>query len=63
MLLRPVLMGNNKALAENGEDGIAMLILYAKVPFSSTSFCKIFQDSPSHRIFRRMHEALNINKK
>ena len=29
MLLRPVLMGNNKALAENGEDGIAMLILYA----------------------------------
>jgi len=29
MLLRPVLKGNNKALAENGEDGIAMLILYA----------------------------------
>jgi len=27
-------------------------------------FCpKIFQDSPSHRIFRRMHKALNINKK
>ena len=26
---RPVLKGNNKALAENGEDGIAMLILYA----------------------------------
>jgi len=26
MLLRPVLKGNNKALAENGEDGIAMLM-------------------------------------
>jgi hypothetical protein len=24
---------------------------------------KIFQDSPSHRIFRRMHKALNIDKK
>jgi hypothetical protein len=29
VLLRPVLKGNNKALSENGEDGIAMLILYA----------------------------------
>jgi len=29
----------------------------------STSFYKNFQDFPSHRIFRRMHEALNINKK
>jgi hypothetical protein len=24
---------------------------------------KIFQDSPSHRIFRHMHEVLNIDKK
>ena len=31
--------------------------------FSCTSFCKKFQDSPSHRIFGRMHEVLNINKK
>jgi len=23
---------------------------------------KIFQDSPSHRIFGRMHEVLNIDK-
>ena len=30
---------------------------------SSTSFCQIFQDFSSHRIFERMHEALNINKK
>jgi hypothetical protein len=29
---------------------------YFKVP-------KILQDSPSHRIFGRMHEALNIDKK
>ena len=31
--------------------------------FSSLSFCKIFQDFSLHRIFGRMHEALNINKK
>jgi hypothetical protein len=29
MLRRPVLKVNNKALAENGEDGIAILIMYA----------------------------------
>jgi hypothetical protein len=26
-------------------------------------FYKIFQDFPSHRIFRHMHELLNIDKK
>jgi hypothetical protein len=31
--------------------------------FSCKKFCKFFQYSPSHRIFRRMHEALNIDKK
>jgi ABC-type spermidine/putrescine transport system permease subunit II len=31
--------------------------------FSSTSFYQIFQDFPSHRIFERMYEALNIDKK
>jgi hypothetical protein len=31
--------------------------------FSCTPKCQIFQDSPSHRIFRRMHETLNIDKK
>ena len=35
----------------------------ARTPFSSTSFCKNFQDSPSHRIFGLLHETLNINKK
>ena len=30
---------------------------------SCKKFCKIFQDFPSHQIFGRMHEALNINKK
>ena len=36
-----------------------------KALFTSTQKPKIFQDSPSHRIFRRMHEVLNIdgNKK
>jgi len=31
--------------------------------FSYTSKCQIFQDFLSHRIFGRMREALNINKK
>jgi len=29
--------------------------------FTSTQKSKIFQDSLSHRIFRRMHEVLNID--
>jgi len=33
-----------------------------KALFTSTQNPKTFQDSPSHRIFRRMHEVLNINK-
>jgi hypothetical protein len=31
--------------------------------FSSKEFYKIFQHSSSHRIFRHIHEALNIDKK
>jgi hypothetical protein len=31
--------------------------------FSSTSFYQNFRDSPSHQIFKRMHEVLNIDKK
>jgi hypothetical protein len=31
--------------------------------FRSRKFCKRTVDSPSHQIFRRMHEALNIDKK
>jgi len=33
------------------------------VPVYFPKFYKNFQDFPSHRIFRRIHEALNINKK
>jgi hypothetical protein len=36
---------------------------YTKVQFRSRKFCKKTVDSPSHRIFGRMHEALNIDKK
>jgi hypothetical protein len=32
-------------------------------PVEFPKFCKIFQNSPSHRIFGRMHEALHIDKK
>ena len=31
--------------------------------FTSTPKPKIFQDFPSHRIFRHMHEVLNIDGK
>jgi hypothetical protein len=31
--------------------------------FSFFKILKILRDSPSHQIFRRMHEALNIGKK
>jgi hypothetical protein len=31
--------------------------------FRSRKFCKRTVDSPSHRIFGRMHKALNIDKK
>ena len=34
----------------------------AKALFSFQKFCKIFSDFLSHRMFRRMHEVLNINK-
>ena len=34
-----------------------------QVPVQFPKFCKIFQDSLSYRIFGRIHEALNINKK
>jgi hypothetical protein len=34
-----------------------------KSQFRSRKFCKRTVDSPSHRIFGRMHEALNIDKK
>jgi hypothetical protein len=31
--------------------------------FSCQNFYRIFQDFSSHRIFERMHEVLNIDKK
>jgi len=34
----------------------------AKALFSSHQNPKSFQDSPSHRILRYMHESLNIDK-
>jgi hypothetical protein len=37
--------------------------LISEGAFSSFKIPKILQDSPSHRIFRRIHETLNIGKK
>jgi hypothetical protein len=34
-----------------------------KALFSSQKILQNFLDSPSHQIFRHMHEALNIDKK
>jgi hypothetical protein len=39
----------------------AVIQLYGPVYFPK--FYKIFQDSPSHRIFGSIHEELNIDKK
>jgi hypothetical protein len=36
---------------------------HSNVLFTFTPKPKIFQDSPSHQIFRRMHEILNIDEK
>jgi hypothetical protein len=35
---------------------------YIKALFSSTKILQNFSDSPAHRIFRRMHEVLNIDE-
>jgi hypothetical protein len=34
-----------------------------KARFSLQKILQNFSDSPSHRIFKNMHEALNIDKK
>jgi hypothetical protein len=36
---------------------------YREASFSSGEKLKIFQDSPSHQIFARIHEVLNVGKK
>jgi hypothetical protein len=40
--------------------------VFFRLPYQRVQFQKILQkflDSPSHQIFRHMHEALNIDKK
>jgi len=37
-------------------------VKWAKALFSSQKILQNFSDSPSHRIFRRMHEVLNIDE-
>jgi hypothetical protein len=39
------------------------LWLFSEAQFSSQKILQNFSDSPSHRIFGHMHEALNIDKK
>ena len=42
---------------------IVALFMKSFVELSACLVPKIFQDSPSHRIFRRINEVLNIDKK
>jgi hypothetical protein len=44
-------------------DGLVLVRTDTKAQFRYRKFCKRTVDSPSHRIFGRMHEALNIDKK
>jgi hypothetical protein len=41
---------------------IYVLIFFSKALFSFQKILQNFSDFPSHRIFRYMHEALNIDK-
>jgi hypothetical protein len=43
--------------------GYGNISLITKAMFSSQKNLQNFSDSPSHRIFGHMHEALNIDKK
>jgi hypothetical protein len=53
----------------SGFDDVARLLIreriseFNEMKLSCKKFCNIFQHSPSHRIFGRMHEVLNIDKK
>jgi hypothetical protein len=60
------------AILTRGSGGVVVLSVYVYVYhedgtahqiFGSFKIPKILQDSPSHQIFRRMHEALNVGKK
>jgi len=42
--------------------GGSTILKNGKALFSSQKILQNFSDSPSHRIFRHMHEVLNINK-
>ena len=44
----------NPAMAMHGREPVAL--------FSWLQNFKILQDSPSHQIFQRMHEVLNVAK-
>jgi len=45
-----------------GQSLATPLAHWTRVLFTFTEKSKIFQDSSSHRIFRRMHGVLNIDK-
>jgi hypothetical protein len=45
------------------EEEIFWVEMGSEAQFGSKNFCKKTVDSPSHRIFRRMYETLNIDKK
>jgi len=52
------------SLNEKEEKKLLVLVWFmlAKALFSSQKILQNFSDSPLHRIFRHMHEVLNIDK-
>ena len=60
-----MLLGLNLDCPGHGTQGIfgtVGLVVTTRALFTSSQKPKIFQDSPSHRIFRHMHGVLNIDK-
>jgi len=49
-------------MGPNSQPSHASRYLFTMALFSSPKILQNFSDSPSHRIFRRMHEVLNINE-
>jgi len=41
---------------------LCLFLVFSRALFSSPKVLQNFSDSPSHRIFRRMHEVLNIDE-
>jgi hypothetical protein len=55
-------IGSTRGLAGTGIDWTSGPMNSTQALFSFQKILQNFSDFPSHRIFRQMHEALNIDK-